>query len=194
MHTSYCRHLNNHCVLCGQWIADARYAKHHMQHLHKAEWAQRDAIEKECNLLAKHLSSPCQYCVARPNTHAAGCMVIWQAALLRRLWGLPLMDSYLLGSIAVTGGGGRSQAQQRRIREQQCGSKLQPEQGLVGVLPPRPSQAGATDVHPHLLRQWQARLNDEPWLKRQGAICPLCSTAIRDLKALRQHCRAKHMT
>ena len=54
------------------------------------------------------------------------------------------MGSYLLGSIVETGGGGRSQAQQRRrIREQQRDSSLQPEQGLVGVLPPRPSQAGA---------------------------------------------------
>ena len=105
------------------------------------------------------------------------------------------MGSYLLGSIVETGGGGRSQAQQRRrIREQQRDSSLQPEQGLVGVLPPRPSQAGAIELHPHLLRHWQARLNDGPWLKRQGAKCPLCSTAIRDLKALRQHCCAKHMT
>ena len=198
VHKSYCRHLNNHCVLCGQWIADARYFKHHMQNLHKAEWEKREDIEKECNLLAKHLSSPCQYCtreVARPGTHAAGCMVIWQAALLRRVWSLPLMGSYLLGSLVETGRGGRSQAQQRRrIREQQRDSSLQLEQGLVGVLPPIPSQAGSTELHPHLLRYWQARLNDGPWLKRQGAKCPLCSTAIRDLKALRQHCRAKHMT
>ena len=109
VHKSYCRHLNNHCALCGQWIADARYFKHHTQNLHKTEWEKREDIEKECNLLAKHLSSPCQYCtreVARPGTHAAGCMVIWQAALLRRVWSLPLMGSYLLGSLVETGGGG----------------------------------------------------------------------------------------
>ena len=196
VHKSYCRHLNNHCLLCGQWIADARYFKHHMQNLHKAEWEKREDIEKECTLLAKHLSSPCQYCtreVAWPGTHAAGCMVIWQAALLRRVWSLPLMGSYLLGSLVETGGGGRSQAQQRRrIREQQRDSSLQLEQGRGAK--PRPSQAGSTELHPHLLRYWQARLNDGPWLKRQGAKCPLCSTAIRDFKALRQHCRAKHMT
>ena len=103
------------------------------------------------------------------------------------------MGSYVLGSIVETGGGSQAQ-QRRRIREQQRDSSHQPEQGLDGVLPPRPSQAGATELHPQLLRQWQARLNDESWLRRQGAICPFCSTTIRDLKALRQHCRAKHMT
>ena len=117
-------------------------------------------------------------------------MVIWQAAAPPCV---ELASHGLLSTGKYCGdwGGGRSQAQQRRrIRD----SSLQPEQGLVGVLPPRPSQAGATELHPHLLRQWQARLNDEPWLKRQGAICPLCSTTIRDLKALRQHCRADAVT
>ena len=37
-------------------------------------------------------------------------MVIWQAALLRRVWSLPLMGSYLLGSIVETGGGAFSGA------------------------------------------------------------------------------------
>ena len=77
--------MQNHCVLCHQWVSlKGPGTKQHLRLSHAKEWQFKDDANSLCSSAGSVAASPCAYCNGTfqdPRTHVKRCPVAFQAAL-----------------------------------------------------------------------------------------------------------------
>jgi len=108
------KELTQHCCLCRQWMSDARRFKAHVQKSHpEVHAACHEQAVADCKGLESALMCPCEYCgqsFTKKARHAAGCPVLYQAALSCRAHGRAQQSKCQLSVRGHTSSGESSQA------------------------------------------------------------------------------------
>ena len=79
------RHLQQHCILCGQWVASSRVMKLHFRNTHPDIFP---VLEHKLNSLIERCATPslrCHYCDGTHQdwrAHVRKCTTVWQLSVL----------------------------------------------------------------------------------------------------------------